>query len=178
MERYLRTMDWLYRGCIWISGIAIIIMSLVIPWGVYSRKFLGRGAAWPEPVAVFCMVIFTFFGAAASYRAGGHIAVRMLVERLSMWKQRLVSYLVDLLMLLISLFMIIYGFRLSKAIWHQSVDTLPILKVGFTYLPLPLGSIAILFFIVERIITGSQTHRPIVTFGQSRDESQVAGETL
>lgn len=178
MEGYLRAMDWIYRGCIWISGLAIIIMSLVIPWGVYSRKFLGKGAAWPEPVAVFCMVIFTFFGAAASYRAGGHIAVRMIVERLSTGKQRLIAYLVDLFMLLISLFMIVYGFRLSKAIWHQSVDTLPILKVGLTYLPLPLGSIAILLFIVERIIAGSQTHRPIVTFGQSQEETQVKGGAL
>lgn len=168
-------MDWLYRGCIWISGLAIITMSLVIPWGVYARKFLGRGAAWPEPIAVFCMVIFTFFGAAASYRAGGHIAVHMLVERLSKGKQRLISYLVDLLMLLISLFMMVYGFRLSKAIWHQSVDTLPILKVGLTYLPLPLGSIAILFFIVERIIAGPQKNRPIVTFGLSQDESLIEG---
>lgn len=178
MERYLRAMDWLYRACIWIAGLAIVIMSLVIPWGVYARKVLGRGAAWPEPVAVFCMVIFTFFGAAASYRAGGHIAVRMLVERLSGGKQRVLAYVVDVLMILISLFMIVYGFRLSQAIWHQSVDTLPALKVGLTYLPLPLGGIAILLFIIERMVAGSQKDRPIVTFEHAPDHSKVEGGGL
>lgn len=178
MEMYLRAMDWVYRGCIWISGLAIIIMSLVIPWGVYARKILNRGAAWPEPLAVFCMVIFTFFGAAAAYRAGGHIAVRLLVERLPGGNQRVLACVVDILMMLISLFMIVYGFRLSIVTWNQSVDTLPILNVGLTYLPLPLGSIAILLFIIERMVAGSQMHRPIVTFEQTPDQSRVEGGNL
>ncbi len=171
-------MDWLYRGCIWISGLAIVTMSLVIPWGVYARKVLGRGAAWPEPVAVFCMVIFTFFGAAAAYRAGSHIAVRMMVDRLPGGMQRVLAYLVDVLMIMISLFMIVYGFRLSQVIWHQSVDTLPILKVGLTYLPLPLGGIAIMLFIIERIWAGSQKSRPIVTFDNDPEPAKIDGGAI
>lgn len=66
MEIFLRAMDAVYRLCIWISGLAIVIMSVIIPWGVYARKVLGTGSSWPEPVAILCMVIFTFFGAAAS----------------------------------------------------------------------------------------------------------------
>ncbi len=163
-------MDWLYRACIWMAGLSIVVMSLVIPWGVYARKFLNRGAAWPEPVAVFCMVIFTFFGAAASYRAGNHIAVKVLVERISSVNQRVLEYVVDILLILISLFMIVYGFRLSFLLWHQSVDTLPALNVGLTYLPLPLGSIALLLFIIERMAAGSQKNRPIVTFELKQDQ--------
>ncbi len=170
MDVYLRAMDWLYRASVWIAGLAIVVMSLVIPWGVYSRKFLNKGAAWPEPLAVFCMVIFTFFGAAASYRAGRHIAVKVLVERISLVNQRVLEYIVDILLILISLFMIVYGFRLSLLLWHQSVDTLPALNVGLTYLPLPLGSIALLLFIIERMVAGSQKDRPIVTFEYQQDQ--------
>jgi TRAP-type C4-dicarboxylate transport system permease small subunit len=43
---------------------------------------LGFGAQWPEPIAILLMVIFTFVGAAAAYRAGAHIAVAMLTDRL------------------------------------------------------------------------------------------------
>jgi hypothetical protein len=46
------------------------------------RYVLGVGAQWPEPIAILLMVIFTFIGAAAAYRAGGHIAVTMLTDRL------------------------------------------------------------------------------------------------
>jgi len=173
MQTYLRAMDLVYRLCIWISGAAIIVMSLVIPWGVYARKVLNAGSAWPEPVAILCMVIFTFFGAAASYRAGGHIAVMMMVERLSGGIQRGLSHVVNVLMVLISLFMIYYGFGLCAVTWHQSVDSLPELNVGLTYLPLPLGSIAILLFIIEHMVAGSQKHRPIVTYDHEAGHSEA-----
>ncbi len=173
MEMFVRAMDVVYRLCIWIAGVSIMIMSVVIPWGVYARKVLGTGSAWPEPVAILCMVIFTFFGAAASYRAGGHIAVMMLVERLSGGVQRVVSHLVDVLMVVISLFMIYYGFGLCAITWNQSVDSLPALSVGVTYLPLPVGGIAILLFIIERMVAGPQNHRPIVTYDHEPSHTEA-----
>ena len=173
MQTYLKAMDGVYRACIWVSGLAIVIMSLVIPWGVYARKVLNAGSAWPEPVAIFCMVIFTFFGAAASYRAGGHIAVQMLTERLPGGVQRFLEHVVDILMLAISLFMIYYGIGLCQVTWNQSVDTLPALNVGLTYLPLPLGSVAILLFIIERMVAGPQNKRPIVTYDHAPEHSEV-----
>ena len=46
-------------------------MSLIIPVGVFTRYVLGIGSQWPEPIAILLMVMFTFVGAAAAYRAGG-----------------------------------------------------------------------------------------------------------
>ena len=61
-------------------GSAIVAMSLVIPWGVFARYVLGSGSQWPEPVAIMLMTVFTFFGAAVTYRAAGHIAVETLTQ--------------------------------------------------------------------------------------------------
>ncbi|MDP1564976.1 MAG: TRAP transporter small permease, partial [Polaromonas sp.] len=61
----LRFNDWLYLACIWISGLSIFAMSLIIPWGIFTRYVLGTGSQWPEPISILLMVIFTFFGAAA-----------------------------------------------------------------------------------------------------------------
>ena len=80
-EKYIHFLDTVYLACIWIAGVAIITMSLIIPWGVIARYVLGTGSSWPEPVAILCMVVFTFIGAAASYRAGAHIAVTMFTDR-------------------------------------------------------------------------------------------------
>ena len=77
-----RALDALYLGCIWTAGIAITLMSIIIPIGVVMRYVFGFGAQWPEPIAILLMVVFTFIGAAAAYRAGAHIAVTMLVDRL------------------------------------------------------------------------------------------------
>lgn len=159
-----RLLDRVYLACIWISGIAILLMSLIIPWGIYARYVLGTGSSWPEPVAVLLMVTFTFFGAAATYRASGHIAVGMFTDRLPTGLQWACAKLVDLLMIGICLFVMVWGTKLSMETMRQALAELPWLPVGYTYLPLPIGSLLILLFVLENALFGPQNQRDVVTF--------------
>ena len=102
---FLRLNDVLYRACIWVAGLSILTMSLIIPWGIFARYVLGTGSSWPEPVSILLMVLFTFVGAAASYRAGAHMAVAMVTDRLDPAVRRLVGIFVQVLMILVCLFM-------------------------------------------------------------------------
>ena len=81
-ECYSSVMDFLYRVSMWIAGIALLVMVAIIPIGIFARYVLNNALSWPEPVAILCMVTFTFIGAAVSYRAGSHIAVSMVTDRL------------------------------------------------------------------------------------------------
>lgn len=163
-ERIFRLLDGVYLACIWIAGIAIALMSLIIPWGVFARYVLGTGSHWPEPVAVLLMVTFTFVGAAAGYRAGAHIAVGMLTDRLPPLAQRLLEKLVDLLMVVVCLFVMVWGGKLALETMNQTLADLPWLPVGWTYLPLPVGSLLTLVFVLEKTFLGSQHRRAIVVF--------------
>jgi TRAP-type C4-dicarboxylate transport system permease small subunit len=80
---------------------------------------LGTGSSWPEPVAILLMVVFTFVGAAASYRAGAHMAVAMITDRLPPLQRQLVALLVQLLMILVCVFMTYYGTKLCITTWNQ-----------------------------------------------------------
>ena len=163
-EKLFRVMDGVYLACVWISGLAILAMSLIIPWGIYARYVLGTGSSWPEPVAVLLMVTFTFFGAAATFRAAGHIAVAMLTDVLPERGRWLCAKLVDLLMIAICLFVIVWGAKLSAETMRQTLADLPWLPVGYTYLPLPIGCFLILLFVLENAVFGPQNHRAVVTF--------------
>lgn len=164
IRSYLRAMDALYLFCIWVAGISLVLMSAVIPWGVYTRYVLNQGSAWPEPLSILLMVLFTFFAAAACYRSESHIAVKLLTDRLPEGLQAIVARLVDLLMMLLCLFMVVWGFELCVVTWNQVIAEFPFLSVGITYLPLPIGGIFTLLFIVERVIAGSQAARPAVDY--------------
>ena len=94
-------LDHVYRGCVAAAAVAIGLMSLIVPVGVVLRYVFGVGAQWPEPIAILLMLVFTFIGAAAAYRAGGHIAVTMLTDRLAPGLQRALGLLIDLLLSLI-----------------------------------------------------------------------------
>ncbi|MBK9134963.1 MAG: TRAP transporter small permease [Betaproteobacteria bacterium] len=167
MEALLsRPLDAIYRLCIWAAGGAIACMSLIVPWGIFTRYVLGSGSAWPEPIAIMLMVVFSFLGAAAAYRAGAHIAVQMLTSQLPPALQRAAAFFCDLVMLAVCLFVVVWGTQLCIGTWGQSLDTLPWMPVGLTYAALPLGSLFTALFVLERMLRGSQARRPIVAFGE------------
>lgn len=166
-HRFSGPFDALYRVCIWTAGIAIVLMSLIVPVGVVLRYGFGVGAQWPEPIAILLMMVFTFIGAAAAYRAGGHIAVTMLSDRLSPAAQRLLGRLSDALMLLICGFVAVYGSRLCLETLGQSVAELPWLPVGVTYAAIPLGAAATALFVIERLCWGPQGQRALMRIGEA-----------
>ena len=174
-ERIHLALDAVYLACMWIAGIAILLMSLIIPWGVFARYVLGTGSHWPEPVAVLLMLTFTFFGAAAGYRAGSHIAVAMLTDRLPESAQWLCGKIVDLLMAVISLFVIVWGTKLVLETMQQYLADLPWLPVGLTYVPLPAGSLLTLVFVLEKVTLGPQHQRAVVVLDHEQDTNAAQG---
>lgn len=160
----LRFNDTLYMACIWVAGLAVLAISLIIPWGIFTRYVLGSGSSWPEPTAILLMMLFTFIGAAASYRAGAHMAVAMLTDRLSPVAKWPVSLVAQLAMALICIFMTVWGIRLCMATWNQYMSALPTLRVGVTYMAIPVGGLLTLVFVLEKLFLGDQSQRRVVRF--------------
>jgi TRAP-type C4-dicarboxylate transport system permease small subunit len=149
-----RLMDVLYGACVVIAGTALVLISAVIPWAVYTRYVLNRAASWPEPMAVLLMIVLTFFGAAACYRVSLHMRVGFFASLLPGRLQRATALLVELLMALIALFMVDWGSKLVAATWQNSIADFPSLSVGATYLPIPVGGAILLLFVFERLAIG------------------------
>ena len=160
-------LDGLYLACIWTAGLAIAAMSIIIPVGVFMRYVIGFGAQWPEPIAILLMVVFTFVGAAAAYRAVAHIAVALLTDRLPPFLRKPMHRVVDLLLIVVCGFVLWYGTRLCLETMGQSIAELPWLPVGVTYAAIPLGSLATLLFVFEHLLFGPQSARPVVAFGEA-----------
>ena len=152
---YARAMEQLYLACVAIAGTCIVVMTIVVPWGVYTRYVLNRGSQWPEPMAVLLMIVFTFAAAAACYRGNAHIAVEFVADALPQPLRRLATALVHVLMGLLSLFMVIWGIELVQTTWNQVIAEFPFLSVGVTYMPIPIGGAVTLLFIVERMWIGT-----------------------
>ena len=112
----------------------------------------------------------TIISAACAYRAGGHIAVAMITERLPASWRSLLSWVVDILMAAVSGFVAWYGTQLCIATWGQSIAELAWLPVGATYASLPLGGALTLLFVIERRFFGDQSRRPLMRYEEQLDE--------
>jgi TRAP-type C4-dicarboxylate transport system permease small subunit len=151
---YRTLMDALYSACIVVAGTALVLISAVIPWAVFTRYVLNSAASWPEPAAVLLTIVVTFIGAAACYRRRLHMNVSFFVMKFRPPFRVFAEVLAELLVATMALFMVIYGERLVAATWYNSIADFPFLSVGVTYLPIPVGGAILLLFVIERLALG------------------------
>ena len=147
-------MSALYNACVLVAGSALVLISAVIPYGVFTRYVLNSAASWPEPAAILMAIVLTFIGAAACYRARMHMRVTVVVNLLPPIGQKIVNLLADGVMAAMCLFMMVWGERLVATTWYQSIAEFPFLSVGITYLPIPIGGLITLLFVIERVLIG------------------------
>jgi TRAP-type C4-dicarboxylate transport system permease small subunit len=151
---YRKLMGFLYLLCVWIAGVALVLISAVIPWAVFTRYVLNRAASWPEPAAVLLTIALTFFGAAACYRTSQHMRISFFVGLLPDRLQKAVTILSELVAGGLALFMIVWGAKLVEATQFNTISDFPFLSVGITYLPIPISGLILLLFVIERIAAG------------------------
>jgi TRAP-type C4-dicarboxylate transport system permease small subunit len=152
---FRRAMDALYLACVIVGCVALVLISAVIPWAVFTRYVLNSAASWPEPLAVLLTIVLTFIGAAAAYRLNLHMNVGYFASQAPPPFRKALDLLVQLLMAMIALFMIVWGEKLVDVTWHNTIADFPFLSVGVTYLPIPLGGVCLLLFIIERVWLGA-----------------------
>lgn len=153
--QYQRAMNVLHAICMWIAALCLLTMTIIIPWGVYTRYVWSWGSQWPEPISIILMIVFTFFAGAACYRENLHIAVTALPSITSGVSRRILGLVIELLMLTASLFLLVKGSELVEAMMYQVMAQIPSIPVGMSYAPIPIGGGIMALFVIERIWGGT-----------------------
>ena len=151
--QYIRLMDALHRACLVIAGVCLVIITMIIPWGVFTRYVLNSASSWPEPLAVLLMIVLSFFSAIICYREYLHIGVGLLPASLDEPARSALGWFLEFCMLVTNLFMLVWGIKLVQTTMHQSIAEFPWLSVGISYLPVPVAGAITALFIVERLMT-------------------------
>lgn len=152
-ERYIRLMDWLHRICLIVAGIGIVIITIIIPYGVFTRYVLNSAASWPEPMAILLMIVISFASAVVCYREHLHIGVGILPAMLSPPGKRILGWIIEACMMTTNVFMFWWGLKLVQTTWYQSIAEFPVVSVGVSYLPVPIGGAITALFVIERLLT-------------------------
>ncbi|MGM4930021.1 TRAP transporter small permease [Tardiphaga sp. 1201_B9_N1_1] len=164
---FRRAMNALYWSGAVFSCFALVLISAIIPWAVYTRYILNSAASWPEPLAVLLTIAVTFIGAANCYRQRIHMNMTVGTNLLPPHARVVAAFISELLMAAVALFMVIWGMKLVMTTWGNSVDEFPWLSVGITYMPIPVSGAMMFLFVVERLTIGpppqdgSDAHIPL-----------------
>lgn len=160
-------MQALYLACIVISGLALVAITLMIPFGVFMRYVMNNPQQWPEPASVIMMVAFSFIGGAAVYRANAQIAVEALIKAVGPRTRRAMTWGVHACMTLTAAFMLGYGVHLCQLTWGNSIAEFPGLSVGVVYMPIPLAGLLTLLFILEKVWLGEPPRSDVMYSDQA-----------
>lgn len=152
---FFATMDQLHRACLFLAGLSLVVITLIIPWGVFTRYVLNSAASWPEPMAILLMIVLSFLSAVICYREHLHISVLTIPNMLTGAARVALGVFIELCMLGTNLFLLYYGINLVKTTWYQSLAEFPSVSVGITYLPVPIGGLITTLFVIERFLKGN-----------------------
>ena len=161
-ERYRQAMEWLYLGCVVLSGTALVAITVIIPLGVFMRYAMNSPLSWPEPASVIMMVMFSFLGGAAVYRANVHIAVEALLNAVKPGVRRAMLWGVDACMGATALFMLGYGIQLCLVTRYSTMAEFPSLSQAVVYMPIPIAGFFTLLFLIERVWAGDPPRTSIM----------------
>ena len=153
VAQYVRAMNVINGACVFIAGACLVIITLIVPYGVFTRYVLNSAASWPEPLAILLMIVLSFLSAVVCYREFLHIGVGVLPAFLKEPAKSRLGWIIEICMLATNLFMLIWGIRLVQATWYQSIPEFPIVTAGMAYLPIPIGGALTSLFVIERMLT-------------------------
>lgn len=113
-----------------ISGIFLSATVLVVVLNVILRYIFNTGLIWVSEVSTACFVWAVFIGAAAAYKHNMHIGIDMFLKMFPYKLQLFVNIIVDILMILISGYIVYLSIIFIQNSYHKVT---PVLGISSAY---------------------------------------------
>lgn len=141
-----RILEWLVIGCV---GGSI----LVVLWGVLSRFVVAVPSRWTEELAVILLTWTALLGAAIGFKNRQHLGVDYIFGKLDADARRLNAVIIQLLIITFAASVLLWGGSnlVVKTLATGQITAALGIRVGYTYLALPISGIAIVLFAIEEL---------------------------
>ena len=130
------------------------VLTLDVLWGVFSRYVLGFQSVWTEELAVNLLIWVSLLGAALTYEEKGHLGVDYFVGKLHPDAQKLSAIFVELVVLFLAGFGLLFGgwWLVSETLASGQVTPALGWQKGYLYTAAPISGIFFILFSVEHLL--------------------------
>ncbi len=142
---------------------AMAAMTIDVLWGVFSRFILGSQTRWTEELAIYLLIWISLLGASLTYGERGHLGVDYFVQKLDEKAQILAAIVVEMSVLLFSLFGLTYGgwVLVSKTLEAGQVSPTLGWQMGYVYLAAPISGVFFTLFAIEHLVGLAKKPDPV-----------------
>ena len=131
----MKKKTWLKILCnldLFIASVAMVVLTFVTAAGVVMRYIVKNPILWQEEVQAFCQVWMIFLGGSVAFRVGSIVAIEMFVDSLTEKGQRIMGYVVDVIVLFVLSFLMVKSHAYINQVFGQSGRPTPILRIPYT----------------------------------------------
>lgn len=163
-----RWASWLSELTGYLSGVALVVATLVTTHGVFVRYVLRESTIWQTETTIYLLMFVTFVGAAYGLKHHAHVGVDLLVEQVE-GRARLVWKLITAVLCLGVVLVVLWT---SFEMWHEAWEgghrsaTAWRAPLSIAYAILPLGMLLVALQYVAMIIEGIQGLRGRIPLSQ------------
>lgn len=133
-----------------VAGMSFIVMVALTCWQVFTRYVLKNPSTWSEELVSYLFAWMSLLGASIVTSESGHMNIPVLVDRLNPQMRSYMRILHELIALLFSLAILVYGgWQISRLAMGQMTSSLGV-SVGIFYFVMPLcGVLNIIYTIIN-----------------------------
>ena len=133
-----------------VAGMSFIVMVVLTCWQVFKRYVLKNPSTWSEELVSYLFAWMSLLGASIVTSESGHMNIPVLVDRLNPQMRSYMRILHELIALLFSLAILVYGgWQISRLAMGQMTSSLGV-PVGIFCFVMPLcGVLNIIYTIIN-----------------------------
>jgi TRAP-type C4-dicarboxylate transport system permease small subunit len=133
------------HGVEWICLVLMVVLTLDLMLGVFSRYVLFSTFTWYDEIARICFVWMVFLGAAVGVKRGAHFGLHLVVDKLSPLAKRSAALLTPLVIIAFSIVLIVQGWALMEFGQFQSTPVMGLSKT-WVYAAIPVGGLLMILY--------------------------------
>lgn len=142
-----RTLDAISWCCRLITGIGLVVLTVIFGWLVFGRYVLNATPTWVEQVSLLLVMLITFLGAAVGIHENTHLGVSYFREIAPAPVRKLFAFATHLVMAAFGLVMMWHSYALVLFKWSSLIPLIDIPE-GVRAIPITVcGGLIFLFSI-------------------------------
>lgn len=138
-------LDGLSLACKLVTGVALVVLTVIFGWLVFGRYVLNETPTWVEQTAFLLVMTIAFLGAAIGVHENTHLSVAALRTAVPEAVRKMLVALTDVIMGGFGLLMAWFGTQLTIFKWGSEIPLLQ-LPEGLRSLPLAVAGALIFLF--------------------------------
>lgn len=146
MDRLARTIQALMRITLWLSALAIMLMSIFTFYDVLMRYLFHRPTIWVTEISIYMLQFLVFIPAGMLVIEGSHLRVTVWIEALKGRLRHIAEIATTLMILPYAFVLIWYGWSYTDRALQRGTLSPTLLQVPLwtVYMMIPIGGVLLI----------------------------------